>query len=364
MGTRYVYDPINGQVDMELDDNGNVLVEYTREPDGTLISEHRNGVPKFQHYDGEGNTTLLTDINGDVTDTFAYNASGELTVRTGTTPTPYQYHGEQGYYWHENTGDYMVQRRPLDPSQGRWLTPDPLGLVDGPNPYHYVHNNPVNFSDPTGLLTVVPRTQKLGKLSCNTKAFMAWDFLLDIPAKPKNPKSDKGAPCDGYVVQHVVVACSIVLCVKGQCAIDLDQITPIEYWEAWHVPPGEPLSPEKQDRGASSNDKTSAILKNNACGYYYQTGEVKFYCTKDIDLSGWHNGKTDGIKFYGKGDCGTTPGFLLSTDERPDLWDKRPMDGPAFRSFIANWDCCPCRGIKRIEQPLGGNADASPRKPE
>jgi RHS repeat-associated protein len=149
MATIYCYDPINGQIDRELDENGNVLVEYTREPDGTLISEHRNGVSRQYHFDGQGNTLALTDDDGNVTDTFAYNASGEQTERTGTTPTPYRYHGQQGYYWDDETGDYHVQRRDLSPEESRWLSADPIG--DGTNPYLYVHNNPVNQVDPSGL---------------------------------------------------------------------------------------------------------------------------------------------------------------------------------------------------------------------
>src|SRR5436190_2883681 len=146
---------LHGEVDREMDENGNVLVEYTREPDGRLISEHRNGVDRFYHFDGAGNTLALTDENGDVTDTFAYNASGEETERTGTTPTPYRYHGEEGYYGDSETGDYHVQRRDLSPKQGRWLSADPL-FMDLPvnlfdNPYSYVNNRPTIEIDPTGM---------------------------------------------------------------------------------------------------------------------------------------------------------------------------------------------------------------------
>ncbi len=38
------------------------------------------------------------------------------------------------------------------PDLARWLTPDPLGQLDGPNVYSFVRNNPVNFIDPWGLL--------------------------------------------------------------------------------------------------------------------------------------------------------------------------------------------------------------------
>jgi len=41
--------------------------------------------------------------------------------------------------------------RYYNPTTGRWLKPDPLGMVDGPNMYAYVNNNPTNLIDPWGL---------------------------------------------------------------------------------------------------------------------------------------------------------------------------------------------------------------------
>jgi len=34
---------------------------------------------------------------------------------------------------------------------GTFITPDPLGFIDGPSPYAFALNNPVNYSDPMGL---------------------------------------------------------------------------------------------------------------------------------------------------------------------------------------------------------------------
>ncbi|MBI5557695.1 MAG: DUF2778 domain-containing protein [Deltaproteobacteria bacterium] len=41
--------------------------------------------------------------------------------------------------------------RYFSPETGRYLTPDPIGLEGGINPYVYVENNPVNMIDPFGL---------------------------------------------------------------------------------------------------------------------------------------------------------------------------------------------------------------------
>lgn len=49
------------------------------------------------------------------------------------------------------TGLYDNGYRQYDPSVGRYLTPDPMGTVDGLNPYLYVGNNPLNKVDPYGL---------------------------------------------------------------------------------------------------------------------------------------------------------------------------------------------------------------------
>ena len=49
------------------------------------------------------------------------------------------------------TGLYDNGYRQYDPTIGRYLTPDPMGTVDGLNPYLYVGNNPLNKVDPYGL---------------------------------------------------------------------------------------------------------------------------------------------------------------------------------------------------------------------
>ena len=50
------------------------------------------------------------------------------------------------------TGLYYNLMRDYDPGTGRYLSPDPLGLRAGPNPYLYVNGDPVQNIDPTGLL--------------------------------------------------------------------------------------------------------------------------------------------------------------------------------------------------------------------
>lgn len=50
----------------------------------------------------------------------------------------------------EYTGLYYIGARYYACWLGRWISADPAGMVDGPNRYAYVRNNPVRFHDTTG----------------------------------------------------------------------------------------------------------------------------------------------------------------------------------------------------------------------
>ena len=56
-----------------------------------------------------------------------------------------------GQYYDAETGLHYNWHRYYDPDTGRYLTPDPIGLEGGINPFLYTSNNPVNYIDPYGL---------------------------------------------------------------------------------------------------------------------------------------------------------------------------------------------------------------------
>jgi len=77
-----------------------------------------------------------------------------VVASSGTVTNPFQYTGRD---FDSETGLNYHRARYYDPSDGRFVSEDPLGLKGGLNSYAYVDNNPTNFVDPAGLKkTCVP----------------------------------------------------------------------------------------------------------------------------------------------------------------------------------------------------------------
>lgn len=190
MGKHFLWDPVEDNIVKEIDDSGTPVADYTTEPYlyGDLISQHRDSQSSFYHYDGQGSTTSLTDSTGTVTDTYAYSAFGEVTGHSGSTANPFQWHGEQNYYWCEGIGDFLIRRRSYDPKDGRWLAFEPLFGVDGPNGYLYALASPITYNDPTGLFTIksgpIPNNPTIDDIDPSWKrSYGGWyRFIWDNPS--------------------------------------------------------------------------------------------------------------------------------------------------------------------------------------
>ncbi|KAF1844451.1 SpvB-domain-containing protein [Cucurbitaria berberidis CBS 394.84] len=77
-----------------------------------------------------------------------FGVSTLLTCRSNVeAPRHYRF---AAYERDKETGLYTCGARYYASWLGRWLSPDPLGTVDGPNTYTYCANDPVNYVDPEG----------------------------------------------------------------------------------------------------------------------------------------------------------------------------------------------------------------------
>jgi len=106
-------------------------------------------------HDGHGSVRALTDATGAVTDTYDYDAFGNLLNSTFTgsaaTPNNYLFAGEQ---FDPDLGLYYNRARYLNTSTGRFWTMDTdEGTQEAPASLHsylYASANPVDLTDPSG----------------------------------------------------------------------------------------------------------------------------------------------------------------------------------------------------------------------
>ena len=168
---RYVYgaDGLRRSVDtgagpkQQVWNDDNLLLDgmnrYTDAPGewGSLSAvQGADGTKRVFVFDWQGNTRLLTDESGTVTDRYTYTAFGQLKQKSGTTQNPLRFGGEVGYYSDDDDQIY-IRARHYQPSTGRFLSADPIEFEAGINFYVYADNDPVNQGDPSGLdVTIGP----------------------------------------------------------------------------------------------------------------------------------------------------------------------------------------------------------------
>jgi RHS repeat-associated protein len=116
---------------------------------GGLEYSVRGGVPSFNFFDSRGDVVTKTNSSGAVTWETAYEAFGNETVSSGTTPADRQRASTKEQ---DPTGFLNEGFRYRDPDTGTFLTRDPLGFKAGLNNYTYVEQNPWTRFDPEGLV--------------------------------------------------------------------------------------------------------------------------------------------------------------------------------------------------------------------
>ena len=131
----------------------------------------------YYHSDHLGSASLISDYNGKEYQRIEYTPYGETwvekTSNTGNEFLPYKFTGKE---IDEETGLYYYGARYLDPKYSLWISADPalgdyipgvgkatandIGKLPGMggafnhinfNLYHYAGNNPVKYTDPTGM---------------------------------------------------------------------------------------------------------------------------------------------------------------------------------------------------------------------
>ncbi|MGQ0658298.1 MAG: RHS repeat-associated core domain-containing protein [Chromatiales bacterium] len=93
-------------------------------------------------------TVSGTDANQTVVWAADYEPFGQATLTTEAVVNPLRFPGQ---YYDAETGLHYNYFRDYDPSIGRYIQSDPIGLAGGLNTYLYANANPLRFTDPMGL---------------------------------------------------------------------------------------------------------------------------------------------------------------------------------------------------------------------
>ena len=119
-----------------------------------LIGEEKECCFKTYHFDFRGSTVAITDISGNITDTFKYDTYGKLVSRTGNSFIIFGYNGRDGVVTEDNGLIYM-RARYYSPELRRFINADIIhGEISNAitlNRYAYANGNPVSNVDPFGL---------------------------------------------------------------------------------------------------------------------------------------------------------------------------------------------------------------------
>ncbi len=138
------------------DANGNLTTTFVHDPAreaaGSVLAAHVGSDPgsggtwAYLSQDHLGSTRHLRGQDRASLGTYEYTPYGDPYIATGMD-LPQEF---TGHWQIPQAGLYYAPYRMYVPAIARWMTRDPLGMVDGPNVYGYVRGNPIMRFDPDG----------------------------------------------------------------------------------------------------------------------------------------------------------------------------------------------------------------------
>jgi len=177
---------------VRVEESSSILGEYTYNGLGQRMIKSAGGVTTVFHYDFNGNIIAESDLAGNFNYEYLYKHNSRIALVVVSTGEMFYFLNDQlgtpqmltdasntviwegvykpfgeaevnpnssvvcnfrfpGQYYDQETGLHYNYFRYYDPRTGRYLTPDPIGLLGGVCLYTFADLNPINYIDSFGL---------------------------------------------------------------------------------------------------------------------------------------------------------------------------------------------------------------------
>ncbi|MCU7935956.1 MAG: hypothetical protein KZQ99_13920 [Candidatus Thiodiazotropha sp. (ex Dulcina madagascariensis)] len=156
---------------------------------GTTPSEVLSGTPEagtlaYLHTDHLGAVVKATDGNQAIIWDAQRRPFGERTVTTARIAMPL---GFPGQYFDQESNNYYNYFLDYDPTTGRYLQSDPIGLEGGLNTYVYVGLNPLNIIDIYGLSGALAFNPDLNSNAAYIQSNNCYSYAINRGGNPGHP---------------------------------------------------------------------------------------------------------------------------------------------------------------------------------
>lgn len=176
--TRGAWD-LSGSLPLQLVEGS---TDYVYGPGGMVLEQISGSTTLWYHHDQAGGVRAISDSMGNVKATYTFDPYGNVKACTGATVTvngsnictgiitvsnPFAFDGQ---YRDDESGLYYLRARYYDPTTGQFLSRDPLVALTR-SPYGYVAGNPLNATDPSGLIdsnSLSPQQRQQIQNECST----------------------------------------------------------------------------------------------------------------------------------------------------------------------------------------------------
>lgn len=149
--TLHMVHDLNGNVIAEYNASGTLVTEYISVDGRPLAMVDNTGTAPALYYvltDHLERPIMMTDESRNIVWQASYLPYGEVRTISGTATLNQRFPGQ---WFQMETGLAYNWHRHYDPSIGRYVQPDPLGMPDGPSRWAYAKNSPLMNVDRMGL---------------------------------------------------------------------------------------------------------------------------------------------------------------------------------------------------------------------